>query len=138
MKKYLFLSIVAIFAISMSVMAQEGNQRRAGGGRGLNVSPQERVDQLAKQVELTDEQKAQVLTFYEKVQKRNQEQFETMRKAREAGQQQTGDFRARYEEQQKADDAELETIIGKEKLEKVKAAREEQRRQVQPQRPQRN
>jgi hypothetical protein len=132
MKKYAVLAVVAIFTMIFGAVAQNPG-RGQGGMRGAD--PKEQTEQMAKQLELSDAQKEQVLALLEKQQKSNQERMEEMRKSREQGGQQQSreDFRAKFQEQQKANDAELEAIIGKEKMDKLKEIRAEEAKRRQEQ-----
>ena len=118
------IALVAIFTMGMSINAQQ-NQQRQGQGQGR--TPADRVERLAQQITLSADEKAKVLELFEKQQKRNQEAFAA---ASAAGNNQNVDreaMRTRMQEQQKADDADLEAIIGKEKMAQYQKIREEQR-----------
>ena len=119
MKKIFMIALVAIFTMGMSINAQ---QRQGQGRQGM--TPADRVERLAQQITLSADEKAKVLELFEKQQKRNQEAFAA------AGNNQNVDreaMRTRMQEQQKADDADLEAIIGKEKMAQYQKIREEQR-----------
>jgi hypothetical protein len=101
----------------MSVNAQQ-RQGRQG------FSAKDRLEQLEKQVTLNDAEKAKVLELFEKQDKRNQEQFAKMRENPNADR---DAMRTQMQEQRKADNAELEAIIGKEKMETYQKFLETQR-----------
>lgn len=139
MKKYGMILFLAFFAVSMSVSAQQQAPRGDRGQRqevrervGAQVTPQARAERMAKELELTVEQKAKVQELFEKQEaKRVKNQAEVEKKK--------GEFREKFEAERKAQDAELEKIIGKEKFQKHEAMRIErmekmkQRRQKAPQ-----
>ena len=130
MKKYLFLVTAVLLTMSMSMSAQN-NQRNSDnrGGRDnrrseqmVRMTPQERVDLMAKELDLTADQKTEVLALIEKQDKERMEQVAEHRKNRDAGSQvrdakreEMRAARLREMEKQKTD---LENIIGKEKAEK--------------------
>ena len=116
MKKIFMIALVAIFTMGMSINAQQ-RQGRQG------MTPADRVERLAQQITLSADEKAKVLELFEKQQKRNQEAFAA---ASAAGNNQSFN-RETWQEQQKADDADLEAIIGKEKMAQYQKIREEQR-----------
>ena len=118
MKKIFMIALVAIFTMGMSINAQ---QRQGQGRQGM--TPADRVERLAQQITLSADEKAKVLELFEKQQKRNQEAFAA---ASAAGNNQSFNREA-WQEQQKADDADLEAIIGKEKMAQYQKIREEQR-----------
>lgn len=108
MKKILLFAIVAFLAIGAS----------AQNGPGMRSTPKERAAALAKQVELTEEQTAQVEELFTKQDKARQEMMN----------QAQGDpqsMREKFMEQRKADDAALEKIIGKEKFQKYAEQRQQ-------------
>jgi hypothetical protein len=119
MKKIFMIALVAIFTMGMSINAQQ----RQGQGRPA-MTPADRVERLAQQITLSADEKAKVLELFEKQQKRNQEAFAA------SGNNQNTDreaMRTRMQELQKTDDADLEAIIGKEKMAQYQKIREEQR-----------
>ncbi len=129
MKKFFVLAFAAILTISLSAQNQGRNNGNGPGNQGggrMQFTPENRAEQLAKQLELTDEQKAQVTELY----KKTAEQREKMRSENQGS---NVDRRAQFEEMRKAEDAELEKIIGKEKMEKylqIRAEREQRRNEI--------
>jgi len=90
---------------------------------------------MAKQLELSEEQKAKVEALYEKQDAERAEQLKLQREKREQVMQ---DRESRREAMQKLreqavakNDAELESIIGKEKMEQWKQYRDEVRQKMQ-------
>lgn len=124
MKKYVMLAVATLMMVSLTMAQQPGHnrgQRGDGNGPGhegikkerkMEMNPQAMVDRLAKQVELTDVQKADLLKhFQQQVLKR-----EAMRQ----------EFR-KLQEKAKADQqgaqGEVEKILGPEKFKKLQADR---------------
>ena len=129
MKKLAILALGFIFSLSVSAQDQTPPQ---GGGRGSRpemgqgnrpqMTPQMRAERLAKQLELTDTQKAQVQALYEKQ--------DADRQKKQAEVKTTGeDMRAKFEAERKTQDTELEKIIGTEKFQKMQAIRAERMKQ---------
>jgi periplasmic protein CpxP/Spy len=121
MKKVLLFAIVAIMAIGVNAQNQpprDGN----GPGMGMRATPKERAALLAKQLELTDDQTAQLEELFTKQDKARQEMMSQNQDNREA-------MREKFMEQRKADDATLEKILGKEKFQKYVEQRQERMRQ---------
>lgn len=126
MKKYVMLALAAILSLGISTSAQDqqgrGGQGREGGQR-MQFTPKDRAERLAKQLELTDDEKAKVLELFEK-QEANRE------KIRKENQDVNTDRREQFQAQRKVEDAELEKIIGKEKFEKYLANRAEREKRM--------
>lgn len=131
MKKYGMLVLAFAFILSFAVSAQEqlpqGGERaprpemRQGGNR-MQVTPQMRAENLAKQLDLTADQKSQVQALYEK---QNAEREKKMADAKASG----GDFRSKFEAERKAQDDDLAKIIGQEKMKKLQDMRAERMKQ---------
>lgn len=132
MKKYVMLALVAIFTMSFAVNAQDRPQR--GEGQRVQLTAKERAEHLAKQLELSDAQKAKIEALYEKQDKKREEMRAENQKLKEKKDQLVEDRKAKFEAQRKADDAELETIIGKEKMEKLQKIRAERQAKMQERR----
>lgn len=130
MKKIVLVALVGLFALSFTLEAQ--NNRRDGrqGARTENRwTAKDRADAMAKQLELTAEETAKVQALFEKQDVERAKQVATQRADRER---MTGDREARREAMREArekavaeNDAELEKIIGKEKVEQWKKLRAE-------------
>jgi len=132
MKKYGMLAIAAIFMFSMAIMAQDptppqgqnGPRREFNQNGRTQATPQVRAERLAKQLSLTDDQKAQVQAMYEK-QDANRAKAQTeVKKSRE-------EMKAQFEADRKAQDEELAKIIGSEKFQQFQAARAERMKRMQ-------
>ncbi len=131
MKKYLMLALATIFTISLSVMAQDPTSQGPDGQkkefkpgeRAPMMSPEKRAEMLAKQLNLTDDQKAKVLALYQKQDADRQKKKDEVKKTRE-------EMKAQFEAERKASDEELAKIIGAEKFQKLQAARAEQQKKM--------
>lgn len=132
MKKYGMLVIVAIFTFSMSVMAQDQTppQGPTGPKREFNqtarpqATPQMRAERLAKQLSLTDEQKAKVQALFEKQDANRAKNQAEVKKTRE-------EMKAQFDAERKVQDEELAKIVGPEKFKKFQAARAERLQKMQ-------
>lgn len=123
MKKFLLLAVAAIFAFCVSAQNQPPrNGNGEGHGQGPRLTAKERAERLAKQLELTTDQTAQLEQFYVKQDKTREEMRAKGEGDREA-------MREKFEKQRKADDAELETILGKEKFQKFVEWREKRQQE---------
>ena len=128
MKKYLFLVATLLLTVSMSVSAQR-NQRntgnRADNGRSEQIkkmTPKERADLMAKELDLTAEQTTQVQAMCEKQDAERLEQVNAQRSERGTGTQNRDarreEFREMREKEMQAQHEDLVKIIGKEKADK--------------------
>ena len=134
MKKYLFLVATLLLTLSMTVSAQNNNRRNDNNRRTdriMNMSPKERADLMAKELDLTVEQTAQVEALCEKQDAERLVQVEEHRSGRGTG---SSNRDARREEMRvlrlkevERHNAELEKIIGKEKLDKWNELRQDVR-----------
>jgi periplasmic protein CpxP/Spy len=131
MKKYGMLAIAAIFMFCIAVSAQEqtpvqgaekGQKNEMPQNPRPQATPQMRAERLAKQLELTDAQKAQIQALYEK---QDADRVKKQGEVRKAGE----DMKAQFEANRKAQDAELEKIIGTEKFQKLQTMRAERMKQ---------
>lgn len=123
MKKYV-LFVMASFMLFGIAMAQPQNspQGKMGmknefrNGKMPMMSPQRRSEQMAKVLGLTDEEKVKVQALFEK-QAADQKQLQAeVQKTR-------AEFKAKFESQRKAQDQELQSIIGQEKFSKLQSLR---------------
>ena len=140
MKKYLFLVATLLLTMSMSVSAQNNNRRNTDNKRNVDnrrseqvmkMSPKERADMMATKLDLSAEQTAKVQALIEKQDAERLEQVEQHRKQRDTG---NVNRDASREEMRKArlkeveqHNADLEKIIGKEKVEKWNELRKDVR-----------
>lgn len=118
MKKQVLFLLIALLSISFSAFAQEPQRPGNGGGNRPQMDPKARAEQLAKDLELTDDQKVEVQKFYE-------QQQEAFKKIREEAGDDRDAARAKMQEFRKKSDVDLEKIIGKEKMEKLRAIQAE-------------
>ena len=130
MKKYLFLVATLLLTLSMTVSAQNRrNENNRRTDRIMNMSPKERADLMAKELDLTVEQTTQVEALCEKQDAERLVQVKEQRSGRGTGSTNRDTRReemrtARLKEVEKQN-AELEKIIGKEKVEKWNKLRQE-------------
>lgn len=133
MKKYAVLMVAAMLMIGMSVSAQNGQrgQRNNDSNRqrqAMSMTAKERADWMAKQLDLTADQKVKVEALYEKQDAKRKEQMEKFREQREKMTENRDntreEMRAQREKEMKENQAELESIIGKEKMEKLNSLRQ--------------
>lgn len=109
MKKQILLLLVAVFAMNFAIVAQD----QAKKGDKAQVGAKARAEQMAKDLNLSDDQKQQVQALFE-------EQQAKMKEMKAA----PGDQNAKREEMKglrKGWDEKLESIIGKENMAKHKA-----------------
>jgi len=131
MKKYAKLVLASVFLFSMSVMAQEqtpppvkpAGQNEMRQGPRQQMSPQLRAENMAKELSLTDAEKAKVQEVYEK----NDVIFT---KFRSEVSRDSPDFREKFKALRDAQDAELVTVIGKEKFQKWQTIQTERRQKM--------
>jgi len=132
MKTKLILCAVLFSAVTFFTNAQpprqndrQGQGHAQGQGRQM-ISPEMRAENMAKQLELTDAQKAKVTELFKKQEVQMNAMREEMRAARESNTANAEGIREKVAAQRKANDAELEKIIGKEKMAKWQAGRQQQ------------
>ena len=128
MKKYLFLVATILLTMSMSVSAQNNNNRvnnrRNNIDYGRNelyrMTPKERVDLMTKELDLTAKEAAKVLDLCEKHEAKRIEQVRAHREQRGTGpydrdlrREEMWDLRDKEVAQHNLD---LEKVIGKEKV----------------------
>jgi hypothetical protein len=133
MKKYVMLAVATVFMCNMIVNGQdqqkapkkEKNKKEFKENERPLPSAQQRTDRMAKELSLTDEEKAKVQALFEKRDARVKNHEAEIQKMRE-------EQKEKFEAERKDQDAELEKIIGKEKfqqLEKTRTARLEKMNQ---------
>lgn len=109
--------MATFITMNLTLMAQNQEPQKPGGNR-QQFDPKARAEKLAKDLELTDEQKAKVTTFYEEQQKTMAELREKFKDDQEGRRKEMQTLRKKW-------DQDLETIIGKEKFEKYRAMQAE-------------
>lgn len=146
MKKIVLMALIAIFTLSFSLEAQDNGKNRKDNRQearsGMRWTAKDRAENMAKQLELTADEKAKVEALFEQQDAKRAEQ---MAKHRDERKEKMNDSNKHREEMQvlreKAiaeNDAELEAIIGKEKMEQWKQFRAERQKEMRnPNRPRR-
>ena len=139
MKKVSFMLFAVMFILSSTISAQISNDTAQNSMRPRyekRWTAENRAQIMAEQLKLSDEEKAQVEVLFEKQDKERAAQVAEQRAKRESLR---GEREARRAEMQElrensvsANDAELEKIIGKEKLDQWKKYREDNRRGRRP------
>ncbi len=131
MKKYLVFMFAAMLTISLSVSAQNRQGRQGNFNRdrqSMQMTAKDRVEWIAKEVDLTDAQKAEVEELFKKQDAKRAEDMAKMRENREQSVANRDKMREEMREmrtkEMEKNQAELEKIIGKEKADKIKALRD--------------
>lgn len=136
MKKYGILALIAFLAMGLTVSAQNRNTMKDGNReqREMRWTAKDRADNMAKQLNLNAGEAAKVQALFEK---QDAERAEIVKTAREKNRQTVGNRDAKRDEIRKEreeaiaqNDAELEAIIGKDKLEQWKKYRADRMRQA--------
>lgn len=141
MKKYLFLATAFLLTMSMSLSAQNLNNRRnSDNRRGFDnrrseqvnqMTPQQRAELMAKELDLTADETAKVEALIEKQDAKRAEQVAAHRAERGTGRLNRDARREEMWELRKKEVEEhyagLEKIIGKEKTDKWNEIRREVR-----------
>ena len=126
MKKYAGLVMISLFMFSVAVSAQEPTtpqgpreqKKEMRKGDRPMLTPEKRAQHMAKELGLTDAEKVKVQALFEKQDAKMKQHQAEMEKVRE-------EQKAKFETERKAQDAELEKIIGKEKFQKHESIRAE-------------
>jgi len=87
------------------------------GGMAM-MTPEKRAERMTKELGLTDAQKADVQSLFEKQDAKRHQQMEQVEKMRE-------ELKGKFEAQRKANDEALTDIIGQDKFQKLQAMRTE-------------
>lgn len=135
MKKVALILFVGIFILSSNIFAQNNNDSTKRVERRQRVenrwTPEKRAEIMAEQLKLSETEKAQVKALLEKNEKERLAQVIEQRAKRENLKKERDARRAEMQELReqaiKANEAELEKIIGKEKVEQWKKYRDENR-----------
>ncbi len=118
MKKNVMLTLVLVLLGTITLSAQRPQRPEGGAPR---MTAENRAERMAKELDLTDKQKAEIQALFEKQDAKREEQRAEAKKEKTSK-------REAFEAERKAQDAELEKIIGKEKFELLKQKRAEQRK----------
>ena len=131
MKKYAMLVMASVFMLSVTVTAQEQStpeksvvKKEFKQGDRPQASTEKRAEKMAMDLGLTPTEKANVQTLLEK-------QDATTEKFKSEVSKESDDFRPKFRELRKSQDAELKSVIGEEKFQKLQAIRAEQRQKMQ-------
>jgi Spy/CpxP family protein refolding chaperone len=131
MKKYGMLALAFAFIYSLAVSAQdqmppqprEGHQKEFKHDQKPKLTAQKRAGYLAVDLELTDAQRAKVQALFEKQDKIRTERQAEIKKMKEQEM-------AKFEAERKANDAEMEKILGAEKFQQFKAKQAERQEKM--------
>jgi len=123
MKKYVRLVLASMFILSMSAMAQQQVPPPGQNGMRQQIPAKVRAENMAKDLALTDAEKAKVQEVYEK----NDVIFT---KFRSEVSRDSPDFREKFKALRDAQDAELISIIGNEKFETWQKLQAERRQKM--------
>ena len=130
MKKYLFLLATLLLTVSLSVSAQRnqrntdnrGNMNNRRSEQMMRMTPQERVTLMTKELNLTTKEAAEVLALCEKQEAERKKQIEENRSQRNLSRQanvaRREEMREKRLKEVEKQTAELEKIIGKERVQK--------------------
>jgi Fe2+ transport system protein B len=135
MRKVALILFVGIFILSSNIFAQNNNDSTKRVERRQRVenrwTPEKRAEIMAEQLKLSETEKAQVKALLEKNEKERLTQVIEQRAKRENLKKERDARRAEMQELReqaiKANEAELEKIIGKEKVDQWKKYRDENR-----------
>lgn len=138
MKKVALMALVAIFSLSFSLSAQDSTKEKKQDSRRMHTemrwTAKNRAEMMAKQLNLSDEQKAKVEALFEQQDAKRKEQMALQQEKRAEMMQDRAERRAEMMEMRNKaiteNDAKLESIIGKEKMEQWKMFRDEQMKKM--------
>ena len=138
MKKIVFMAMVAIFTLGFTLQAQDGTKNRRDNRQdirsGMRWTAKERADNMEKQLGLTADEKAKVQALFEQQDAKRAEQIGEQRAKREEQMQDRAkrreEMQALREKEVAENDAALEAIIGKEKMEQWKQYRGERQKEM--------
>jgi len=125
MRRYVTFAMAVILmlgtTLSVQAQARQNRQRPAAGNEmkqpeRKTVTPEKRAEFMAKQLELTDAEKAKVQALFEKQEVKAKQRQEEMKKMRE-------EHRAKMDAERSVNQAELIKIIGKEKFQEMLSQR---------------
>lgn len=138
MKKIVFMALLAIFTLSFTLEAQNNGRNRRDNRQearsGMKWTAKDRADIMAKQLNLTAEEKTKVEALFEQQDAKRTEQMSKQSADRQEKMQDRNKHReemqALREQAVAENDAELEAIIGKEKMEQWKQFRAERQKEM--------
>jgi len=128
MKKYAMLFFVSVFMSCATLIAQDQTTSQSNNGEKKEMRQGERryetadirAAKMAKDLSLSEVEKINVQTLLEK-------QDTIFAKFRSEVSRESPEFRTKFRELRNSQDAELETIIGKEKFQQYQTLRAEER-----------
>lgn len=140
MKKVVFMALIAIFTLSFSLEAQNNRRSNRQDTRsGMRWSAKERADNMEKQLALTADEKGKVQALFEQQDAKRAEQVAAHKAKREEIAQDRAKSREEMqtlrEKEVAENDAALEAIIGKEKMEQWKQYRADRQKEMRNSRP---
>lgn len=144
MKKIGLLILAGMLAFSFSANSQNSNrgERQNRSNADVRITAKKRAAQMASELNLSDAQKEKVEIFLKKQDslrvKRRAELQRNRQENREGARADREKLRAEFEKERISQDAELEAIIGKEKMEIYKKQREERLQRMRESRGNRN
>jgi len=127
MKKYAMLALATAIMFSVTVLSQnqtppppgrKGEKKEFKQGERPQVTPEKRAERMAKELGLSDAEKVKVQALFEKQDAKRDQHQAAVKKVRD-------EQKAQFETERKVQDAELETIIGKEKFQQLEKKRTE-------------
>lgn len=128
MKKNVYLVMCMMFIMTFTLSAQrprmnkartpQNCERRMDNRKSSMVTPQMRADRMATELGLTDAERLKVKALFEKEDANRVKRMDEMQAAKK-------EMKAKFDNDRKSNDAELEKIIGKEKFQKLTDKREE-------------
>lgn len=124
MRKYVLLVLAAAFMLSTSVVAQgqiqpkhnKGDKKEMRQEVKEKITPEKRAEYMAKQLQLSDVEKAKVQALFEKQDAKIKQQMEEVKKMKE-------EQKAKFEANRKAQEDELIKIIGNDKFRQLQSNR---------------
>lgn len=138
MKKIMLMALVAIFTMSFVLEAQDNGKNRRDkkhdAPMAMKWSAKDRADNMEKQLGLTADEKAKVQALLEQQDAKRAEQFTQQKAKREEEMQDRAkrreEMQALREKAVTENDAQLEAIIGKEKMGQWKQYRAERQKEM--------
>ena len=126
MKRYAMVAMAAMLMFSSAIIAQDqksnpewkGEKKEFKRGEKPMVSPEKRAEKMAKVLDLTNSQKADVQALFVKQAAKRHQEMEKVEKMR-------AEMKAQFAADRKTNDEELTKIIGQEKFQKFQIARAE-------------
>lgn len=132
MKKIGMLIAAAVLAMTVTVTAQNAGQNMRNGNKGpreMRMTAQQRADNLALRLNLTEAQKQDVAKLFEKQDKVREQRRAEMQQKHQGmvmdRAQMQDEMKAQRQKDLAAQDAELEKIIGKDKMAQYVQLRQE-------------